>query len=414
MNLKDKSILFYDYGLFTNIAQRLSRDYAKVYYHTPRESNYPLPNRYMIGDGIDGLIRCDEDSLWDVIDKVDLIAFPDTGEGALQERLRREGKRVFGCGRSERLELDRAWLREGMKKIGLPVIPYQVIIGVDNLRDYCRINKDKWIKISMFRGLAETYHHIDYNKSLPWIDRIAHLSGPYQKHFEFIVEDTIDGCEVGSDWFFSGGYLDNGMYGIEIKDKGYICKTLRHSDLPKPILEVDRKLEPILKKLGMQGMVSTEVRYDGKNAYLIDPCTRAGSPPSECQSRMYENYSEMFWNVAGSDSIIPKPIAKYGAQVILYSEFAIKDWCHITIPAKFKDRITVKNLCNIDGQHYIIPKDESNTIGSAVGYGKTIEEAQGNAMKAADAVKAEGLYYFENVFDEADEEIKKAKSYGVW
>jgi hypothetical protein len=34
-NLKTKSVLIYDYGTFTSLAERLGKDFGKVYYYSP-------------------------------------------------------------------------------------------------------------------------------------------------------------------------------------------------------------------------------------------------------------------------------------------------------------------------------------------------------------------------------------------
>ena len=411
----DKEVTVIDWGLFLPVAQRLASDFKKVNYHVPRESGFPTANRYKIGDGLDGITRVDEDDLWKAIDRSDLIVFPDVGDGGLQEYLRKHGKKVFGTGRGENLELDRQWFREGLKKLGLPVIPYRVVKGIDSLRKVFREEKDKWVKISTFRGLGETFHHQDYTKSLPWIDSITHKSGPYQQYMEFLVEDSMPGVEVGSDWFFTNGqYLNKGMYGIEVKDKGYICKVIDHDKLPKKIQEVDSKMAPVMKSLGVMGAISTEVRIgkDGK-PYFIDSCQRFGSPPGETITEMYSNFSELVWGCANGEAVEPKPIAKYGAQIVLYSEFAIKEWCPVDIPKEIEHRVKLRNLCKIRGQNYIIPQDDNNAIGSALGFGKTLEEAQVNALETAERVEAEGVYFFDNTFEKADAYLEDAKKFGV-
>lgn len=415
MDLSKEEVTVIDYGLFLCVAERLSREFGKVNYHVPRESNFPTNHRYMIGDGIEGITRTDEDDLWKAIDRSSLIVFPDCGDGGLQTYLRKQGKRVFGTALGEKLELDREWFRQGLKKIGLPVVPYKVIVGIDKLRKFFQVEKDKWVKISTFRGLGETFHHKDYTTSLPWIDALAHKAGPYQQNMEFIIEDTMPGVEVGSDWFFTNGeYLDKGLYGVEVKDKGYVCKVLPHDKLPDPIKYVDSKMAPVMKNLGVMGAISTEVRYgEDKKPYFIDSCQRFGSPPGELISEMYYNFSEIVWSVAGGKTIPVKPRAKYGAQIVLYSEFAINDWCPVTIPDDIKNFVKIRNLCQINGQKYVIPQDANNALGSAIGFGWTMEEAQKQALENAKKVDAEGIYFFENVFEKAEKYLEEAKERGI-
>jgi predicted RNase H-like HicB family nuclease len=59
-------------------------------------------------------------------------------------------------------------------------------------------------------------------------------------------------------------------------------------------------------------------------------------------------------------------------------------------------------------------QDAGDVLGAAVGIGDSLEEAQCNAVEAAESVKAEGIYFNTNTFDEADENIAEAKRLGVW
>ena len=48
-NLKDKVALFYDYGLFVELAVRLAKDFKKVYYYCPWKSAFSKINGALVG-----------------------------------------------------------------------------------------------------------------------------------------------------------------------------------------------------------------------------------------------------------------------------------------------------------------------------------------------------------------------------
>lgn len=409
--LSDKKVLVHDFGLFMSMAQRLSEDFAEVYYYVPWESSYPTSDKSMIGKDVPGITRVS--SFWEYADKVDLICFPDVYSGQLQRYLRQNGYRVFGTDKSEFLELDRIAFRNTLEMVGLPVAPYKKIIGVENLRSHLKEVSDKWIKISAFRGDMETWHHKNYTNSITKLDKLAHKMGGYQSRQEFLVEDPVEGVEMGGDWFVSDGMFMTGTVGAEAKDLAYCCKVMKESETPKPIKKVNDRLSPVLKRFGCRGMLSTEVRIDSKlDPYCTDYTSRAGSPPSEVISGLYENYSEVIWKVAGGEFVEPAPIKKYAAQVILKSDCAPTDWLPLTFPDKVKNRLKFRNLCKMGGKYYYIPQDGGTIIANACGYGNTLLEAQAEALAVAETLDAEGVYYEASVFDNLDEVLEKARKIG--
>jgi hypothetical protein len=411
--LKNKTVLVRDHGLFHCLAERMARDFKEVFYFRPWEESFPLPDKYIVGQGIPGLTRVD--NFEDYQDKVDLICFFDIYSGALQEKLRKDGHRVFGTGKGEILELDRIKFREILKREGLPVIKHKVITGLDALREHLKPLKDKWIKFSKFRGIKETFHFKDYFHSRYMLDEIAVKAGVYQDLMRFIVEDPLKGVEAAADWFVvDGKHLSAGMWGYENKDSGYIGKASTFEGLPEPIMDVCLGLEDVMGEYDVRGMVSLETRIaqDG-DPYCIDPCMRGPSPPAELMCEMYENFSEIVWGVAGGEEIEPKMKAKYGAEVLLKSDLAREAVMAVSLKEEDREFLKFRNLCRIDGQYYHIPGDKETLIGAAIGMGDTLEEAQGNALEMCEKVQAEDVFWNKAVFDELDDTLDKAKKIGL-
>ena len=225
----------------------------------------------MIGQGIKEIERVDEP--WSHLDEADLIVFPDVYEGALQEYLVSQGKRVWGCRMGCELELDRAKAKEIAIKAGIDIGPYEVIKGLDALREHLKEHDDQHIKVSATRGDFETFHSPTYKKIEPRLDDLEHTLGARKKIIEFIVEEGISpAIEAGYDGYtVDGKYPDGAIIGIEIKDRAYVGCTMRYGKMPEPVRRVNDGLAPALKKYGYRGFISTEVRCtpDG-GAYLVD------------------------------------------------------------------------------------------------------------------------------------------------
>src|SRR5438552_18468999 len=82
-DLSTKSALVVDTGgLFVPIAQRLSRDFGRVYYSSEWLESFPLLTRGILGDGFDDIQRVE--SPMTVSSKIDSAIFPDSSHSDLQ------------------------------------------------------------------------------------------------------------------------------------------------------------------------------------------------------------------------------------------------------------------------------------------------------------------------------------------
>jgi hypothetical protein len=399
--------LVWDNGIFTEIAVTLAKSFGRVLYYVPWTSGMPKSNALMIGEGLEGIERVI--SPWPFFDDIDLWVFPDVYEGELQEWLASQGKRVWGCRMGADLELDRPKSKEESKKLGIDIGPYKVITGLDALRKHLKANDDQWVKISGTRGDMETFGAKTYEKVEPRLDELEHNLGALKKVMTFTVEEGInDAVETGYDGYCIDGRFPKGaMTGVEVKDEAYLMKTIRWNELPDQVRSVNEKLAPALKRYGYRGFISTEVRCtkDGK-AYLIDPCCRAGSPPNELYQVMMDNMAEAIWYGAEGIVIEPEFRAKWGAEVLLISEWADQNWMHVSFPDKIRENVKLRNFCRIEDQYYVIPQwTGSAEIGAVVALGDTPDQAIENCKKIAEQVEGHLLDKPVDALDIAREQL---------
>jgi hypothetical protein len=411
MDLSKKKAFVYDYGVFMPIAMRLAEDFGEVFYFVPWKGTYCTRDRFTIGEGVPGLTRVD--SFEDYIDQADVFVFPDVGDGDKQVMLRGLGKRVFGTGYAELLEQDRMLFKGVLKKQKLPVGPYKTFKGTDALSDFLRKEPGTcYIKVSTFRGNCETARFDTYLAFIPTLDRWAKSLGAYRFQMEFIVDFPIEGQEGGSDFFLSNGeYLPIGTYGYEVKDHGYISKAMKMTDMPDAITYVNDRMAPVYREYGICGAASSEERITKELVpYFTDMCARFGSPPAELICRLYKNFSQIVWAVSGGEMITPEPVAEYAAEVMISCEAARDGWVPLDYPEKLRKNVLLRNLCCLDGQFFHIPQDSCTSLGAAVGYGKTREAAQEQALKFAGEF---GHDFDFAVFDKVAEYLEEAKEYGL-
>ena len=389
--LKTKTVLIYDYGVHTEFAIRLAKDYKKVYYYCHWEASLPKSNLALIGTGMDNVERVM--SFLDYVDKVDLICCFDTYTSDIVGYLRKSGYRVWGAGKSEVLETDRWKSRQIQKAVGLPHQNTKHIIGIENLIDYLKGNENKFVKINKFRGDIETFHHDKYDETeAQYLGKIIHDFGAKGKTMEFIVEDAVGEVEPGLDgWVIDGEYPEVVMYGYENKDSSYLGRTSFFNNVPESVRTSCEKLAPVFKKLGGRTFFSTEIRVDKQGiGYLIDPTVRVPLPPSGVHLEMWKNLSEIIWYGAGGEVITPKAAGIYGAEIILTSSWAEDNWLYIDFPEEIRQWVKLRMAFQTEeGKHYAVP---GNTfIGTVVGIGNTPQEAIDKVKERVVKVKARDL-----------------------
>ena len=415
-DLKSKIVCVVDHGPFCELARTLAKSFGKTYLFVPWACAFPQSTIKNIGYGLEGVEKID--TLEPHIDEIDLFVFPDIYFGSLQEDLVKRGKLVWGSRMAEEMELYRVFMKNILSQIGLAVGPYELVRGIDMLRDYLKAHENVYIKISCTRGDFETFKSINYHTIESKIDELEMYYGPMAQDIDFIVERPLEpAIEIGYDGYcIDGKYPNASMFGIEIKDRGYVGMFREYSRLPKQLLEANKKLSPILADYSYRGFMSTEVRVtqDGVG-YMIDPCMRAGSPPSETYMLMYENLAEIMWEGAQGRVVDPVPRAQWGAQIMMLSEWSNEHWQAIEFPEELRDNVKLHFPYIKEGPaYYTVPHGFDISIaGAVVALGDTLEEAIENVKTVAAQVKGYDLEIDVNCLDEAESEFQRLVEQGI-
>lgn len=405
-------ILVVDSGLCVHVAEALAAEGNDVVYFSEWQHGLPTSDRGLIGSGLPGIERAE--SLWRSLDGVSAVVFTDVYHGDLHGWLRERGVPVWGCAGADWLELDRVRLKEFMREHDLASPRTWLVTGTDALREHLEEQDDLWVKGTKYRGDFETFHHEKWKTTEPWLADLASRLGPKKDLTEFVVEEPIEGVELGFDGYTVDGELpDVGMWGYEVKDAGYVGKVVEDGEYPGPLLDVHAKIGPVLRAANARCFYSFEVRTgDGLVPYLVDPCLRCGSPPSECYVDVFENWTDVVLAGAVGSMVPLRPRARYAAQIILKSDWAEDRFLAVDYPEEVQDRVKLHNKCMIDGQVYVAPLGFAE-VGSAVGIGDTLRDACEQALDVASKVSAYRLTYDEGVLDKAIDVIEEGKEYGI-
>jgi phosphoribosylamine---glycine ligase len=137
-----------------------------------------------------------------------IVVFDDTGHGALQDRLRAEGRLVVGGSEAgERLELDRHFGQDVCRSIGLPTAPCCEFSGFHEAIDFVDAHPRRWV---VKRNGLDKHRILDYQGTAPdgrdvrsWLRFLAARRGQ-DFPARFLMQEHITGVEVAVGAFFNG------------------------------------------------------------------------------------------------------------------------------------------------------------------------------------------------------------------
>ncbi len=345
---------------------------------------------YSIGLGFGNLEKIKYAAEW--YEWADSYFFPDvTGQDELAFLKKIYPKKsFFGSGLAHKLEQDRWGLKKVLKDIDIKFSQSERIIGIDALRNYFIRNKDKYIKISTFRGDVESFYAKDGKSIDLKLDEIAQARGPFKNKIEFIVEETIPSeVEIGADLIFNGiDYLKPYIYGYEIGKKFYFGRV--SEELPELLKDGMDKLKPILQKLDYRSCISTEIKVvDKKSSYFLDITCRLPNPLCAIYNEYISNWREVVIKTGLKENVRLNIKHKYLGCMFLNSYHGINHYVKIDVDPKDREHIKFVVVGENDGQFYSIKGTEK--IAVVIAGGETIQEVIDTIKKYTEKINADSL-----------------------
>ena len=416
-------------GLYVEVARRLARDAGEVFYVNSWIGEFPKRNEASVGEGLEGVKVLD--SPWgpefDKVAKNGCFVFLDSYQAKLQDRLEMWKLPVFGAHGGERLELDRVWCKELLAKLGLPVGPYKVVVGVEALiKELEKADKEGrkvHVKVSKFRGYTETFKMWRRLPVQYVLDNMRHVLGAFQWDQEFIVEDDLkDAVEVAIDFpvTVDGKLPEKAFIGVEVKDRMWVGKWMRVAEMPDVLRLAYERLGPTLKRHRYRAPLSLETLLRKENGkvvgYVSDPCCRMPSPGSEAYQEL-ENFPQMVWAAAHGELIEGKPPGQFACEYIITSPWAGTETQDVEIPAKVRNQVKLHNVVKkgpAKDMYSIPPQDtELCEIGAVVAYGSTRKDAEQAAQRVGEEVKGHSLSVHSEATGDMEDALGKLKAMGL-
>lgn len=419
LDLSKLSCVVLDHGPFAEVALRLARDFGTVHYVCPQwEEAFSKIDWAIVGDGIGEINRVDE--IWDVIDKVDLAVFPDVHHGGMQLAIEKYVQvPVWGARRADRLELRKLEFKKLQKKLGMNFAPYEVIEGLDALREFCRDpkNKDCWIKgTPQYRGNKETFQVKDYETARQHIAEMEAHFGPLSNLLRFIAErDLPSNLEGGIDTYtVDGQHPVMAVLGYERKDQCYFACVKPYDEIDSRITCVNEFLWPTLKEYRCRQMLSTEVKVmPDDESNLLEPTVRMPSPAGEEQMEIYGNFSEILYRGAQGELVEPDIEWEYACEAMVEHTGDDDHWRGITVPKSVRRWVKLYSPVQWGSGDQLAVAPGCEVIGAVVGVGHTPDEALDHLKENAACLKGEKVVIHIEAIAGVLEEIEEAESKGI-
>ncbi|MFA5828450.1 MAG: phosphoribosylglycinamide synthetase C domain-containing protein [Candidatus Shapirobacteria bacterium] len=368
----------------------------------------------------------------------DVIVFDDVlGQGKIAHELRERGKKVIGGTHyTDRLEDDRSFGQEELKRHKVNILPYQDFFSFDEAIDYVQKNPDEYvikpcgeaanIKRLLFVGMEKDGGDVvrvlqSYKKV--WSEEIK----------QFQLQKRVTGVEVAVGAFFNGHKFIKPI-NINFEHKklfpgnigpatGEMGTSMFWSDGNKLFDNTLLKMEPTLAKEGYVGYIDLNCIVNGNGIYPLEFTSRFGYPTISIQyDSMITPIGQFFYDLANGKDIDLK--VRKGFQVgvrVVVPPYPFRDKKTFNSYSK-KATIVFKKMDHYEGIHIedvkIVKGEWVVTGGSGValivvGTGLTMRDAQRQAYGRIDNILIPNMYYRKDIGDRWYEEGDKLLMWGV-
>jgi len=370
------------------------------------------------------------------VDWADVIVFDDVmGQGEHAARLRSEGKAVIGgTPYTDRLEDDRTFGQQELKKHGISIIPFQEFTDFDSAIDYVAANPSAYvIKPS---GEAQNI------KRLLFVGReddgkdVIHVLESYKAAYAdtvkvFQLQRRVSGVEVAVGAFFNGKEfmmpinvnfehkpLFPGNIGPATGEMGTCMYWSGRNRLFSATLA---KLEDKLREEGYVGYIDVNCIVNGQGIYPLEFTARFGYPTIFIQADGINMPIADF--LAGmADGTLREFKTRKGFQVgvrVVVPPFPYND--PKTFAANSKDRVIIFRRPFNDGIHIEDVKmvngewlitGHSGVVLVVTGMGLSVKQAQAQAYQRIKNILIPNMYYRTDIGDRWFEDHDKLHSWG--
>lgn len=413
-------------GLHADCAWRILREGHEVRYCTENKAEAD------IGDGFIPKV-----AEWEShVDWADVIVFDDVlGQGEKAVGLRARGKAVIGgTPYTDRLEDDRSFGQDELKKVGVNILPYQEFNDFDKAISYVKDNPRRYvikpsgeaqnIKRLLFVGAEE-----DGSDVVRVLEAYKRVWSETIKVFQ--LQNRVTGVEVAIGGFFNGKeFMDPVNINFEHKKllpgnvgpaTGEMGTSMFWTAPNKLFRETLAKMAPRLAQEGYVGYMDINCIVNGHGIYPLEFIARFGYPTIQIQSDgLGMPLADFFYQMATGGS--SKFKAKKGFQVgvrLVVPPYPFKD--KETFESYSKNAAIVFKRPMSEGVHIHDVKrvnDEWLVTGGAglalvvSGTGPTMKDAQKQAYTRIQNILIPNMYFRDDIGDRWADDSDRLHTWG--
>ena len=368
-------------------------------------------------------------------DWADVIVFDDVGFGEIADNLRKEGKLVVGGSKyTDKLEEDREFGQNEMKRFGMSVLPHWDFVEFDAAIEFIKRNPGKYIfkpsgtvasdsKGILFLGQEDDGKDLieimEQNKKT-WAKKIR----------KFQLQKRAIGVEVAAGAFFNGkdfiypiniNFEDKKLFPGDIGPYTGEMGTLMYWSGPNPIFNATlARIKEDLAKSGYVGYVDINCIANSKGIYPLEFTCRFGYPTISIQLEGISSImGDFLYALAKGEKFELK--TKRGFQlgvVIAVPPFPFDDKKEAFI---YKDLSILFKKSNLEGIHlgdvklingvWSIAGDSGYAL-VVTGSGNTLEEARRQAYSRVKNIMLQNMYYRTDIGMKWSEDSDKLQTWG--
>jgi phosphoribosylamine--glycine ligase len=413
-------------GLIGDIAWQVLKEGHEVRYSIKSEKDRDIA---------DGFVP-KTDNWQKEVEWADVVVFDDTlGQGTIAHELRSQGKRVIGGTEyTDRLEDDRSFGQEELKKAGVNIIPYREFTDFDEAIAYVKTNPSRYVikpsgeaqnvKRRLFVGEEED--GLDVVRVLEAYKRALASEIPV-----FQLQKRVSGVEVAVGAFFNGfrfcepinvNFEHKKMFPTNLgPSTGEMGTSMFWSGPNKLFNQTLKKMERVLARERYVGYVDLNCIVNANGIYPLEFTSRFGYPTIMIQQEaMSTPIGEFFYDLAGGaiDRFRGKSGFQVGVRVVVppYPFDDDKTFEEISKDAVivFKkgtpEEVHIEDVKKINGEWLVA--GTAGVVLTVVGLGATMKQAKAAAYSRVKNILIPNMYYRDDISDRWEEDSDRLHNWG--
>lgn len=425
--MEKKRFLFISFdALITDIAWHIAKEGHEVKYYIEHE------DERNIGDGFVSKV----DNWEKEIDWADVIVFDDVlGQGEMAAELRAKGKAVVGgTAYTDRLEDDRTFGQEELKRHGINVIPFHDFTSFDDAINFVESHPGKYVikpsgEAGNIKRLLFVGEEDDGKDVVNVLDSYKKVYSDKVKQFQ--LQKRVSGVEIAVGAFFNGKeFLEPININFEHKklfpgnvgpSTGEMGTTMYWSKPNKIFNQTLKRLEEKLRSEQYVGYIDLNCIVNSQGIYPLEFTSRFGYPTISIQQEgLITPMGELFYAIANGEKLELKTRKGFQLGVrIVVPPFPFDD--PKTFEVNSKDRVIIFKKPTYEGIHiedvrlyndtWLIA-GSSGVVLIVCGCGSTMKQAQAQAYSRIKNIMIPNMYYRTDIGDRWFEDCDKLHTWG--